>query len=48
MNQEDIKYRQGRSKRQDESNELIAMYGFTGLVIFMLGLVIYYGLFKSL
>ena len=41
MTQEDKEYRQGRSKRQQESNEMIAMYGFAGVVIFLIGLMLY-------
>jgi len=41
MNQEDIKYRQGRSKRQQESNEMLAGYAFGGLVIIMIGILLY-------
>lgn len=46
MNQEDIKYRQGRSKRQHDSNEMIGMYAFTGLVIFLVILTLF-GLISS-
>lgn len=41
MNQEDIKYRQGRSKRQQESNEMIMGYAFAGLVVVMIGIILY-------
>jgi hypothetical protein len=41
MNQEDIKYRQGRSKRQYEISEAFATWTFGGLVIIISILVIY-------
>jgi hypothetical protein len=41
MMEEDIKYRQGRSKKQQESNELVAYWGFLGLIIVFLGIIIY-------
>ena len=41
MNQEDIKYRQGRSKRQYEVSETLATWAFGGLVIVISILIIY-------
>lgn len=36
MTEEDVKYRQGRSKKQWESNETVAMWGFGCFVIISL------------
>ena len=41
MTENDYKYRQGRSKRQQESNEMIAAWGFGGMVVLMIGLILY-------
>ena len=41
MTHEDKEYRQGRSKRQQESNEMIAMWGFTLTIIFLIGMMLY-------
>ena len=46
MTEDDIKYRQGRSKRQVEKNEMISMYAFGGLVVVLIGIVLY-SLIKS-
>lgn len=32
MENDDIKYRQGRSKKQWESNEMVAMWSFASLI----------------
>ena len=41
MTEEDIKYRQGRSKRQADNNEKIMFISCLGLLITIFGLVIY-------
>lgn len=41
MTKEDIKYRQGRSKKQQQSNEMVAYWGFLAIVIVFLGVFIY-------
>lgn len=41
MNEEDIKYRQGRSQRQNNSNEMIRMYAFVGIVFILIAIMIY-------
>ena len=41
MTEEDYKYRQGRSKRQQETNEKIAGWAAIGLIITLGALVIY-------
>ena len=46
MTEDDIKYRQGRSKRQVEGNEMISMYAFGGLIVVLIGIVLY-SLIKS-
>jgi len=41
MTENDIKYRQGRSKRQVESNEKIMFIASMGLAITILGIIIF-------
>ncbi len=41
MKNSDKKYRQGRSKRQWESNETNSMIAFTILVFVLLGMMVY-------
>lgn len=41
MNQEDIKYRQGRSKRQYETSEMFVTWAFGGFVIVLVGIILY-------
>lgn len=41
MTHEDKNYRQGRSKRQQDSNEMLAMWGFGGLVVVLLVVMVY-------
>ena len=41
MTEDDIKYRQGRSKRQVESNERIMFVASIGLGITLLGIIIF-------
>jgi hypothetical protein len=41
MTEDDKKYRQGRSKRHQESNEMIMGYAFAGLVVVMIGIILY-------
>lgn len=41
MTEEDYKYRQGRSKRQADINEKIAMMAGIGLMAVIVGLTIY-------
>lgn len=41
MTEEDYKYRQGRSKRQQENNEAIAGWAVIGLIISLGALIIY-------
>ena len=43
MTENDIKYRQGRSKRQVESNEQVMFYGSVGFAV-VLAVMIIYGL----
>lgn len=40
MSEEDIKYRQGRSKKQMEGNYKCAAISFCGVVIMIVGLII--------
>jgi hypothetical protein len=40
VTKEDMKYRQGRSKEQWESNEITTMVAFCGLVLVLLYVVI--------
>lgn len=46
MTEEDIEYRQGRSKKQVESSEKLSFISTTGLLIVILGIIIY-GLFTT-
>ena len=46
MTKNDIKYRQGRSKKQVESNEMASVYAFGGLVVVLIGIILY-SLIKS-
>jgi len=41
MTENDIKYRQGRSKKQVENNEKIMFIALIGLGIVLLGIIIY-------
>lgn len=41
MTDDDIKYRQGRSKRQEESNEKLMFIGSVGLAFTLLGIIIW-------
>ena len=41
MNDDDIKYRQGKSKRQVEDSELNALIGCIGLGLVILGIIIW-------
>ena len=41
MTEEDFKYRQGRSKKQADNNEKIMLISCLGLLVTILGLVIY-------
>ena len=41
MNEDDIKYRQGRSKRQAKGNEKIMLVSCCGLAIVLAGIIIY-------
>ena len=41
MTQEDFKYRQGRSKKQTENNNKILGISVLGLLITILGIIIY-------
>lgn len=41
MKNDDIKYRQGRSKRQQESNEKIMLIATCGLGVVLAGIVIW-------
>ena len=41
MTEEDFKYRQGRSKKQADNNEKIMFISCMGLLVTILGLVIY-------
>jgi hypothetical protein len=41
MTENDIKYRQGRSKKQVENNEKIMFISSIGLGIVLLGIIIY-------
>ena len=41
MTENDIKYRQGRSKKQVENNEKVMMLACVGLAITIIGMVIY-------
>lgn len=41
MKKQDIKYRQGRSKRQQESNEKIMFIASCGLGVVLAGIVIW-------
>tara|TARA_B100002019_G_scaffold274518_1_gene271563 strand:- start:1489 stop:1629 length:141 start_codon:yes stop_codon:yes gene_type:complete len=41
MTEDDIKYRQGRSKRQTEGNEKIMLLSCCGLAIVLAGIIIY-------
>jgi hypothetical protein len=41
MTEEDIKFRQGRSKRQTEKNEKMAFISTMGLGIILLGMIVY-------
>ena len=41
MTEEDFKYRQGRSKKQADNNEKIMIISCMGLLVTILGLVIY-------
>ena len=41
MTENDIKYRQGRSKKQVENNEKIMFVAAAGLGIVLLGIIIY-------
>ena len=46
MTKEDIEFRQGRSKRQADNNEKLAFISTMGLLIVILGIIIY-GLFTQ-
>ena len=46
MTKKDIKYRQGRSKRQQRANEAIAHYAVMGSII-VIALVIIYNIFTQ-
>ena len=46
MTKNDIKYRQGRSKKQVESNEMVSVYAFSGFVVVLIGIILY-SLIKS-
>ena len=46
MTQEDKEYRQGRSKQKHQDNEMMTTWAFGGLVIVMLGLIVY-NLFRA-
>ena len=46
MTKNDIKYRQGRSKKQVESNEMGSVYAFSGFVVVLIGIILY-SLIKS-
>lgn len=41
MTENDIKYRQGRSKKQVESNEQVMFYASIGMTITLLGIIIW-------
>jgi len=41
MTENDIKYRQGRSKKQTENNEKIMFIASIGLGVVLLGIIIY-------
>ena len=41
MTEDDIKYRQGRSKKQVEKNETITFYATAGLFIVLVGMIVY-------
>ena len=41
ISEDDIKYRQGRSKRQQESNEQLMLFASAGLFLTIVGIVIY-------
>lgn len=41
MTEEDIQYRQGRSKEHVEKNEKVSFFATMGLFIMLLGMVIY-------
>ena len=41
MNEEEFNYRQGRSKKQADNNEKIMLISCLGLLVTILGLVIY-------
>jgi hypothetical protein len=46
MTEDDIQYRQGRSKKQVENTETASFYSIMGLFIVILGIIIY-GLFTT-
>ena len=41
MTENDYKYRQGRSKKKQQDNEMITMWAFGGMVVIMIGLIFY-------
>ena len=41
ISEDDIEYRQGRSKRQQESNEQLMLFASAGLFLTIVGIVIY-------
>lgn len=47
MDNDDIRYRQGRSKKQYETNEMVTMFGFVSFAIIIL-IIIFQNLIKSL